>query len=97
MRPSEALAANREKVLEILGRYPVKNPRVFGSVARGEDTEDSDLDLLVEQKGPRLSLLDLAALELKLESLLGVRVDIRTPDDFSARVASRVGRDERRL
>lgn len=77
MRPSEALAANREKVLEILGRYPVKNPRVFGSVARGEDTEDSDLDLLVDSQ-PSLDLFDLAALELELARVLNCRVDIGT-------------------
>ena len=48
MRPSEALAKHRNAIVEILGRYPVSNPRVFGSVARGEDTEESDLDIIVQ-------------------------------------------------
>jgi uncharacterized protein len=44
MRPSEALAKHRDEVLRI-ARYPVSNPRIFGSTARGEDTEESDLDI----------------------------------------------------
>ena len=47
MRPSEALAKYRDEVLAIIARYPVTNPRVFGSTARGEDVEGSDLDILV--------------------------------------------------
>ncbi|MDZ5696780.1 nucleotidyltransferase family protein [Chelativorans sp. M5D2P16] len=97
MRPSEALARHRDEVLAVISHYPVSNPRVFGSVARGEDGEGSDLDILVDHDDSRLSLFDLAALELKLEALLGVKVDIRTPGDFSTAVAKRVARDERRL
>jgi len=96
MRPSEALAKHRDEVLAILANYPVSNPRIFGSVARGEDTEESDLDILVEDDGS-VSMFDLAGLEMQLEALLGVRVDVRTPGDFSAVVAGRVARDERRL
>lgn len=48
MRPSEALARNRDRVLEVISRYPVANPRIFGSVARGEDVEGSDVDILVD-------------------------------------------------
>jgi len=96
VRPTEARARHREEVLEIISRYPVRNPRIFGSVARGEETEESDVDILVED-GENLSPFDLASLELKLEALLGVKFDIRTPGDFSAAVAQRVSRDERRL
>jgi uncharacterized protein len=96
MRPSEALAKHRQAVLEILERYPVSNPRIFGSTARGEDTERSDLDILIEA-GPSLSGFDLARLELQLEALLGVRVDVRTPGEFSARVAAGVSADQRPL
>lgn len=97
MRPSEALKKHREEVLAIIARYPVSNPRIFGSVARGEDEEGSDLDILVEPDEARLSLMDLAAMELSLERLLGTTVDVRVPGDFSSSVAQRVSRDERRL
>lgn len=91
MRPSEALAKHRAEVLAIIARYPVSNPRIFGSVARGEDTEDSDLDILVDDV--RASTFDLAELELELEALICSHVDVRTPDDLAAEVAGRVSRD----
>ncbi|HEV7254562.1 MAG TPA: nucleotidyltransferase family protein [Mesorhizobium sp.] len=96
MRPSEALAKHRDEVLAILAHYPVSNPRIFGSTARGEDHEQSDLDILVEASSD-LSGFDLARMELQLEALLGVRVDVRTPGEFSAGVAARVGADQRPL
>ncbi|HEX2216103.1 MAG TPA: nucleotidyltransferase domain-containing protein [Xanthobacteraceae bacterium] len=96
MRPSEALAKHREQVLEIIARYPVSNPRVFGSVARGEDEEGSDLDILVDHRG-LASTFELAGLELELEALLRANVDVRTPGDLSPNVASRVSRDARPL
>jgi len=77
MRPSEALALNRDKVLEIIARYPVTNPRVFGSVARGEDVEGSDIDILVELTGP-LSYFDIFELEDQLASVLACPVEIGT-------------------
>ncbi|MGY6708075.1 MAG: nucleotidyltransferase family protein [Rhizobiaceae bacterium] len=96
MRPSEALKRHREEVLETIARYPVKNPRVFGSVARGEDTEGSDLDILVEHDG-RLSTFELAGLELELEKILSVRVDVQTPGGLAPRVAARLIDDTRPL
>jgi predicted nucleotidyltransferase len=48
MRPSEILKLKRAEILQIAEKYGVKNLRVFGSVARGEDDEKSDVDLLVE-------------------------------------------------
>lgn len=54
------------------------NPRVFGSVLRGEDQEDSDLDMLVDA-APRTSLLDLAGLQIEIEARTGVKVDLLTP------------------
>lgn len=96
MRPSEALAKHREEVLAIIARYPVSNPRVFGSVARGEDQEGSDLDILVDHRGIA-STFELAGLELELEALLGANVDVRTLGDLSSNVASGVSRDIRPL
>jgi len=54
------------------------NPRVFGSVLRGEDQEGSDLDMLVDA-APRTSLLDLAGLQIEIEARTGVKVDLLTP------------------
>lgn len=97
MRPSEALARHREEVLEIIERYPVTNPRLFGSVARGEDVEGSDLDLLVDPKFGVTTFIDLANLEIKLEALLGIPVDVRTPGEFGQRASARVAADVRSL
>ena len=59
----------------------VRNPRVFGSALRGEDAEGSDLDLLVDPL-PGTTLLNLGALQIELEQLLGVPVDVLTPGDL---------------
>lgn len=74
-RPSEALAAHRDEVLRIAASHKALRVRVFGSVARGEDGPDSDLDLLVDF-ADGTSLFDLVHLGDELEDLLGVPVDI---------------------
>ena len=76
-RPSIAFDAHRAAVRQIVAAHRARNPRVFGSVARGEDAEGSDLDLLVDTVGDT-SLFDLAAMELELEALLGVPVQVTT-------------------
>ena len=80
-RPSAALIGGRRVIRRVLARHGLSDPRVFGSVARGEDTEASDLDLLV-QAGPRTSLLDLAKARNALEHALGVNVQLVTLDDL---------------
>lgn len=87
MRPSEALARHRDEVLAIIARYPVANPRVFGSVARGEDVEGSDLDLAIDAAGT-FTYFDMAKLALELERVLGCSVDVGTAD--SLRPAARI-------
>lgn len=94
MRPSEALARHRDEVLAILARYPVANPRIFGSVARGEDVEGSDVDILVERAGP-LTFIELARLERELEAVLGVSVGIHTPREFGPAASARIATDRR--
>ena len=78
MKPSEALAAHRVEIRDIVLSHRVINPRVFGSVARGLDTIDSDLDILVDTT-PETTLFDLGAIRYKLRQLLGVQVDVLTP------------------
>ncbi len=94
MRPSEALAKHREQVLEIIARYPVSNPRVFGSVARGEDTEGSDLDILFDATGP-FSYFDMAKLEMELRVALGCDVDVGLARSLQPDVAAHVAPDIR--
>lgn len=77
MRPSEALAKHRDEVLAIIARYPVSNPRVFGSTARGEDVEGSDLDLLVDNPGD-VTFEHLFRLESEISLLLDCPVEIAT-------------------
>ena len=67
----------KETLVEALKEHEVKKAAIFGSVARGEATEESDLDLLIEFEG-RKSLLDLAGLKLDLQELLRRRVDVLT-------------------
>lgn len=68
---------NREEILRIAARHGARNVRVFGSVARGDDRFDSDVDLLVEMQDDR-SLLDLVGLEQDLEELLQRKVGVLT-------------------
>lgn len=74
---SETLKDKRDDILRIAARHGASNVRIFGSVARDEATEESDVDFLVELE-PDRSLLDHAALMVDLEELLGRRVDVAT-------------------
>ena len=78
VRPSVALEVNRAAIRRIVESHRATNPRVFGSVLRGEDTTESDLDILVDP-APRMSLFDTFAIRRELESLLSVPVDVLTP------------------
>ena len=91
-RPSDALREHLAEVRAIIARYPVRNPRIFGSSARGEDRNDSDIDILVDPlKGT--TFFDLAGLQFELEELLGVHVDVVTPGGLAPDIAARVAQD----
>ena len=79
MKPSEALDLHRTSIRAIVESHHARNVRVFGSALRGEDRPDSDLDLLVEPT-PEMTLFDLGAIRLELRALLGVPVDVLTPN-----------------
>ena len=72
---AEALKAKRAQILEIAAKHGAQNLRIFGSVARGEDRADSDVDFLVEMDEGR-SLFDLARMTVELEDLLQCNVDL---------------------
>ena len=85
---SDSLRSLREKdsaIREIADRYGARNLRVFGSVARGEDTPDSDIDFLVDMD-PDRSLMDLGGLLIELQVCLKREVDIVTEDGLRERV-----------
>lgn len=78
MKPSEVLPHHRDTIRRLVLEAGMANPRVFGSVLRGDDEDGSDLDLLVDP-APRTSLLDLAGLQIEIEERTGVKVDLLTP------------------
>lgn len=78
MKPSEALASNRAAIRQVVESHRACNARVFGSVLRGQDTDSSDLDILVDPT-PETTLMDVAAIQVELQRLLGVSVDVLTP------------------
>lgn len=79
MKPSEALYSYREQIRLIVEQNHACNVRVFGSASRGHDTGASDLDLLVDPL-PGATLFDLGAIQVELEDMLGIPVDVLTPD-----------------
>lgn len=85
MRPSDALDAHRDTIRRVVAAHRARNPRVFGSVLRGTDTEDSDLDLLVDPTAD-MTLLDIGAIRHELLTKTGLRVDVLTPDALPARI-----------
>lgn len=92
MKPSASLAKHNHQVREVLERFRLGNARIFGSAARGEDTEQSDLDILVDAP-PGTSLYDLAGVEIELEAVLGCRVEVLTKGFLAPDVADRVEAD----
>ena len=82
----------REEILRLAASRGARNVRVFGSVARGDSDERSDIDFLVDLE-PGRSLLDLGGLNLDLERLLGSRVDVVSSRGLRDRVRERVLRE----
>ncbi len=96
MTPSELLAKNRQEILQIVAAHHAARPRVFGSVLYAVDTENSDLDLLVDPL-PGATLLDLGGIQIDLEELLGIPVDVLTPGDLPIKFRQQVLQDARPL
>jgi predicted nucleotidyltransferase len=79
MKPSTAFYANRDLIRRIVESHRARNARVFGSVVHGDDNDGSDLDILVDPT-PETTLMDVAAIQVELEGVLGVSVDVLTPN-----------------
>lgn len=88
-RIMDAVRQHRDEILEIADRRRAENVRIFGSVARGDAREDSDLDILVDLK-PHASLFDLGGLNGELETLLGMKVDVVPANSVKAPIRERV-------
>jgi hypothetical protein len=78
-RLQDILEAKREEILRIARKHGVGRVRIFGSVARSEATEDSDIDLLIDVEGPTPPWFP-GGLVADLEALLGRRVDVVEPE-----------------
>lgn len=89
MKPSEALTAHRDDLRQLVSRYAVTRPRVYGSALTGKDDEDSDLDLLVDPTD-LTTLFTLAGLEHAAQQLLGVHVSVLTPGDLPVKFRDKV-------
>ena len=89
MRRAETLQTHAAEIRALAQRRCAANPRVFGSVLRGDDGEDSDIDILVDAL-PGATLFDLGALQMDLQELLGSPIDLLTPRDIALAFRSRV-------
>lgn len=86
------VAAHRGELLEVLRRHGVTKPEIFGSAARGDDLEDSDVDLLVDF-APGTDIIDIIGIKRELEDVLGLPVDLVPRSGLKERVRSRAAKD----
>ncbi len=96
MKPSEALATHREALRQVVSRHGLLRPRVFGSTLHGTDQDGSDLDLLVDPS-ESTTLLRLAGVKVDAEALLGIKVDVLTPNALSPKFREQVLREAQPL
>lgn len=90
------IETHRRAILEIARRYRLSNVRVFGSMARGDANEESDVDLLVTLP-PGVSGLALGGLLMDVQDLTGRRVDVTTDDGLHPLIRERVWKDAQGL
>ncbi len=94
MRPSEALENNRNLIRSTVTRYRGGNARVFGSVLSGNDTDASDLDILIDPT-PEMTFFDIGAIRHELMTHLGVSVDVLTPQSLPTEIRTSIIREAR--
>ena len=96
MQIDSVFSQRRHQIIQIASEHGARNIRVFGSRARGDDTADSDLDILVELE-PGRTLLDSVAIKQDLGDLLGCQVDVVTEASISPYIREQVLKDATRL
>ena len=89
MNRSDSLRKRRDEILRIAKCHGVEDLRLFGSVSRGEERPDSDIDFLVRLESGR-SLLDIVAFKQDIEDLLGFKIDVVTENAVSPYIRERV-------
>ncbi|MFR0716817.1 nucleotidyltransferase family protein [Enterobacterales bacterium BD_CKDN230030183-1A_HGKHYDSX7] len=85
MRPTDAIRGREGEIRRLIEAYGFIEPKLFGSAARGDDHEGSDLDLLATitpEMAGKISLFDIAELEDELQALLGVPVDFHVRNNM---------------
>ena len=96
MKLKSLIELYRNEILKIAQRYGARDVRIFGSAARGDDIDQSDVDVLVNME-PGRSLFDMGGLLMDLQSLLGCKVDLVTEKGLKPRIRDRVLREAVRL
>lgn len=89
MKPSVALNAHRETIRRVVKAHRAQNARIFGSVAHGTDSDDSDLDILIDPT-IETTLLDIGAIRHELSASLGVSVEVVTPGALPEKIRATV-------
>jgi len=89
MNPAERVQKHRSEILKLASKHGAKRVRIFGSVARGEADEKSDVDFLVDMEAGR-SLMDMGGLLMDLKDLLGCNIDVVTEKGLKERIKTRV-------
>ena len=90
MKLKQVLLEKREEILQIAAKHGAHNVRIFGSVARGEDDEKSDIDFLIDYDLSKISPWFPSGLMQDLQSILGRKVDIVTVEGLKERIRERV-------
>jgi predicted nucleotidyltransferase len=96
MKISKLIQNKREDIIRLSAQHGASNIRIFGSVSRGEESLESDIDLLVELEKGR-SLLDLSGLTLDLQQLLGRKVDVLTEKSLHWYIRDKILKEARQL
>ncbi len=90
MKLKQLLEEKREEILKIASKHGAYNVRIFGSVARGDETKDSDIDFLIDYDLNKISPWFPGGLLMDLQDLLGCKVDIVTEKGLSKYIKNRV-------
>lgn len=93
---SNFLNKYKENIYKIASSHGARSIRVFGSFARGEETVDSDIDLLIELE-PKRSLIDIISLKYEIEDLTGRKVDVVTAKGISPYLVEQITKEAVRL
>jgi len=93
----EEIGELKRKIVPLLKKHGVRKAGIFGSVARGEARKKSDIDILIEVRAKKFSLLDLVGLELELKKVLGRNVDLLTYRGIHPLLKERILKEEVRI